>query len=94
MKRWRYTTFPSEPVGSVLAVADHPCFSTRAAYTLWRRLAQTSPMSEVYSSVQQHLVLDLVMNALWTSLRVAMLEYRNGLVSLVAVSIKLGRYIM
>ena len=46
MKRWRKTTFPSEVVASVLEVADHPCAATRAAYTLWRVFAHTSPIAE------------------------------------------------
>ena len=36
---------PCTHVGSVWAVAEKPCTPTRAAYTLWSRFAQTSPMS-------------------------------------------------
>ena len=47
MNRCMNTTFPSDVVGSVRAVADHPWAATSAAYTLCSMFAQTSPISVV-----------------------------------------------
>jgi hypothetical protein len=73
-KRWRNTTLPAVPEASVFAVADHPRAVTRAAYTLWSMLAQTSPIPSRIIRIIEHRFKNYGEYLLWTSFKVWMLE--------------------